>query len=136
MWELTMHEMRNSILAGESPSEKLVSGKESNRRRGSGGSLAAAPIARAERRTTDQRAEDRHWGKVERAFLRFRRKKILVRVVNVSSGGLMVEGEIAPNIGETVGIECPGRAPIEGVVRWIRAGRIGIDIGEGALAID
>lgn len=130
-----MHELRNAILAGKSPSAKSVSTRETNRRQ-RGGSPAAVPIAGAERRTGDQRAEDRHWGKVERAIVVFRHKKILVRVVNVSSHGLTVEAEIAPDLGEAVAIECDGLAPVSGVVRWIRAGRIGIDLGEAALAID
>jgi hypothetical protein len=130
-----MHELRNAILAGESPSAKSVSTRETDRRQ-RGGGPAAVPTEGAERRASDQRSEDRHWGKVERAIVVFRRKKILVRVVNVSSHGLTVEAEIAPDIGEAVGIQCDGLAPLSGVVRWIRAGRIGIDVGEPALAID
>ena len=127
-----MHGVRNAILAGEPASSSLISSKETCRRK-SGGSLTSVEIPRAERRVTNQRREDRHWGLLERAIVVFRRKKLLVRVVNVSSSGLMIEAEIMPRIGETLAIKFEGFDRFDGVVRWIKDGRIGLDIGEGAL---
>ena len=127
-----MHGVRNAILAGEPASSSLISTKEACRRK-SGGSLTSVEIPRAERRVTNQRREDRHWGLLERAIVVFRRKKLLVRVVNVSSSGLMIEAEIMPRIGETLAIKFEGFDRFDGVVRWIKDGRIGLDIGEGAL---
>ena len=131
-----MHGLRSAILAGQGASASLVTTKESCRRRGSGGSLAALHIAREERRATDQRREDRHFGIVERAILVFRRKKMLVRVVNVSPSGIMIEGEVMPRIGERVGIEFDGFERLEATVCWIRQSRIGLDVGEGAIALE
>jgi hypothetical protein len=127
-----MHGLRSAIQAGEPASTSLVSTKESCRRQG-GGSLAALAITRAERRSTDQRREDRHWGVVDRAMLVFRRKKQLVRVVNVSSSGIMIESEIMPRIGEHVGIQFEGFERLQGIVRWVKQGRIGLDLGEGSI---
>ena len=127
-----MHGLRSAILSGESASATLVSTKERCRRK-SGGSLASLEIAREERRATDQRREDRHWGVVDRAILVFRRKKLLVRVVNVSSSGIMIEADIMPRIGEEMTVEFEGFERLQGIVRWIRAGRIGLDLGEGSI---
>ena len=127
-----MHGLRNAILSGEAPSASLISTKEACRRQG-GGSLTELKIARVERRVTDQRREDRHWGVVDRAILVFRRKKMLVRVVNVSSSGIMIEADLMPHIGETVSIEFEGFDRLQGVVRWVKQGRIGLDLGEGSI---
>jgi hypothetical protein len=127
-----MHGLRSAINSGAPASASLVSTKEGCRRTG-GGSLMALQIAREERRATDQRSEDRHWGVVDRAILLFRRKKLLVRVVNVSSGGIMIEADIMPRIGEAVAVEFEGFDRLGAVVRWIKAGRIGLDLGDGSI---
>ena len=131
-----MHGLRNAIMAGESPSSLLVSTKEKCRRADGKRSLTDLQIAREERRVTNQRAEDRHWGVVDRAVILFRRKKQLVRVVNISSSGMMIESEILPHIGENVGVQFEGFERLQGVVRWVKKGRIGIDLGEGSIALD
>ena len=117
-------------------SKTLVSTEEPCRRQLSGeSSLAALRIARSERRTTNQRREDRHWGVVDRAMIVFRRKKSLVRVVNISTGGVMIESDIMPRIGEAIAIEFEGFSRLDGTVRWVRQGRIGLDVGEDAIAL-
>lgn len=128
-----MHELRNAILAGEAATAKPQSAKEANRRRRQG--LSDVAVERDERRTAEQRGEDRFRGRIERAILVFRGKKILVRVMNLSASGLMIEAEIGPEIGETVGLEIDGFERMRAVVRWIRAGRIGLDVGEGTFAL-
>lgn len=133
-----MHGLRNAILSGEGVSHTLVTTKEHCRRRNgeAEASLTRLPIPRTERRTTNQRREDRHWGVVDRAMIVFRRKKSLVRVVNISTGGVMIESEILPRIGEAITIEFEGFSRLNGVVRWVRQGRIGLDVGEDAIALD
>jgi hypothetical protein len=130
-----MHGLRSAIQSGESASATLLSNKERCRRQAqeAGGSLTALRIPREERRVTNQRREDRHWGVVDRAILLCRRKKLLVRVINVSSSGIMIEADIMPCIGEKVAVEFEGFDRIEGVVRWIKQGRIGLDLGDGSI---
>ena len=102
------------------------------------GSRRASPsilIPRVERRTTNQRREDRYRGIVDRATMVFRRKKLLVKVINVSESGLMVEASIEPRIGENVRIEFEGFEPLAGVICWVREGRIGLDVGAGAISL-
>lgn len=128
-----MHGLRSAILSGEAGSSSLISTKERCRREASGGSLADLRIPREERRVTNQRREERHWGVVDRAMIVFRRKKLLVRVINVSSSGIMIEAEIMPRIGEKVSVDFEGFDRLQGVVRWIKGGRIGLDLGDGSI---
>ena len=72
-------------------------------------------------------------GAVERATIIFRRKKSLVPVVNISGSGVMIESGIMPRIGEKIGLEFEGFDRLEAVVRWVRKGRIGLDVGEGTI---
>jgi hypothetical protein len=130
-----MHGLRSAILAGEPASGTLITSKEKCRRRDGEASLTGLRIAREERRATNQRREDRHFGVIDRALIVFRRKKLLVRVVNVSSSGLMIEGEIAPWIGEQVGVEIEASGRLSGTVRWVKHGRIGIEVPEGSIAL-
>ncbi|MGQ0559488.1 MAG: PilZ domain-containing protein [Sphingosinicella sp.] len=131
-----MHEFRTALRNGEVPvSAGPVASKE-RCRRASEATLCNIAIPREERRRTNQRREDRFAGLIDRATITFRRKKSLVPVVNVSSGGLMIESALMPWIGERVGVEIEGHDRIEAVVRWVRGGRIGLDVGEGAIGLD
>lgn len=129
-----MHELRSAIAAGQRPEASPVVRKEGCRRK-SDSSLMGLHIPREEKRTTNQRREDRFRGVVERATLIFRRKKVLVKVVNVSPSGIMVEAGILPRIGETIPVEFEGFGRLEAVVRWVNQGRIGLDVGEGSIKI-
>lgn len=129
-----MHEFRSAIISGDVKSALDPTARKERCRRSSGGlSLIDIAIPREERRTTDQRREDRFNGVIDRATITFRRKKSLVKVVNVSASGVMIESAIMPRIGEEIAVELDGLGRIEGVVRWIRQGRVGLDAGEGAI---
>ena len=93
--------------------------------RGLGGAL----IARTEPRRVDDRCEPRLGGVVESALLSFRGDDYLARVVNLSSRGTMLEIGIVPRIGERVLIQFPECSRMEGFVRWVRGGRIGVNFG-------
>ncbi len=122
-----MHELRGAILSGGAkPVDKAASAREACRRR------EAAASAPDERRSKRQRQEDRFRGVEERATILFRRKQSLVRVVNVSGNGVMIETRIQPRIGEKVVLQLGTSARREAVVRWVKPGRIGLDVGEGA----
>ena len=121
--------VRSDVTSGPSP----VARKEKCRGQTDEQSLVDIAIPRTERRTTNHRAEDRFPGVVDRATLVFRGKKLPVRVVNVSGSGVMIESNIMPRIGEAVGLEFEGFDRLDAVVRWIRRGRIGLDVGEGAI---
>lgn len=132
-----MHGLRSALLAtktGEAPAP--ASTEEDCRRKGARDpSRPAADRVRDERRVAAQRRSPRHREIVERATIVYGRKRSLVRVVNVSASGLTIESAIAPAIGDTLTVELAGTDPVVGVVRWIRRGRIGLDLGEGGIAI-
>ncbi|HZG45504.1 MAG TPA: PilZ domain-containing protein [Allosphingosinicella sp.] len=131
-----MNEFRAAVHKGEvAQLMSPVADKEKCRRDKMETSLSAILIPRVERRTTNQRREDRYRGIVDRATLVFRRKKVLVKVVNISESGMMVEASIMPRIGEQMSVEFEGFEPLRAVVRWIREGRIGLDVGEGAISL-
>jgi hypothetical protein len=91
------------------------------------GSLTRLAIPRSQRRTADQRAEERREDLREHAEIDFRGRRIQVRILNVSNHGTMIEAEIAPHIGERVRIGFEGCNPIDCDVRWVRGQRIGLE---------
>lgn len=132
-----MNEFRSALRKGEvNQVVRPAAKKENCRRRLEDISLTSILIPRGERRTTNQRREDRFRGVVERATVTFRRKKVLAKVVNLSGSGLMLEAPIEPRIGEKLRVEFEGFESLYGQVCWVRDGRCGIDLGDGAIQLD
>ena len=123
-----MHELRSTILSGDAKAESPVARKAKTRSEAAAaGGLARIPIKREAARVTDQRLEDRHFGVVERSTIVFRRRRLEVDVVNVSSRGAMIVAAIEPRIGEKIDIQFADSNRTRCVVRWIRDGRIGLE---------
>lgn len=139
-----MHQLRSTLQEGEGRATYSPLTTKERCRRGKADRRAAEPselslariaIARQERRTTNQRSGDRHRDVVDRTTIVFRGKKSLVRVVNISEGGVMIESPVMPRIGETIQIHFEGFERLHGVVRWVKQGRIGLDVGDGNIEI-
>jgi hypothetical protein len=129
-----MHESRPSIRKADVTSaQPSAAGAEPCVRQAPERSLVAISIPREARRRTNQRREDRFPEVVDRATIIFRRRKLLVRVVNVSGSGVMIESQIMPRIGEVLGLEFENFDRLTAVVRWVKRGRIGLDVGEGSI---
>jgi hypothetical protein len=122
-----MHEIRSSILSGEVKSDPVARKGGKSRDGGGLGGLARIPIKRQEARVTNQRTEDRHRNIVEETTIVFRRRKHQARVVNVSSRGAMIEGDVEPRIGEALDIMFSDDNRTRCAVRWVRAPRIGLE---------
>ncbi|HEY1604548.1 MAG TPA: PilZ domain-containing protein [Allosphingosinicella sp.] len=118
-----MHSLRSALRAREEGAPARPLSLEERRREAPAADPAALP--EGERRGSDRRAE-RHRGLVERAVIRYRRKRSLVAVTNVSKGGATIETRLTLEVGETLLLELPGKAPAEARVRWIRGGRVGL----------
>jgi hypothetical protein len=133
----SMNEFRAAIRKGEVAKQTVspIVAKEQCRRDKVEATLAKVLIPRVERRTTNQRREDRYRGIVDRASVVFRRKRVLVKVVNMSESGMMIEAPIEPRIGEQLRVEFEGFEPLSGVVCWARDGRLGLDLGDGAISL-
>jgi len=119
-----MHEIRSAIL-GDAKAN-LVARKAKKGEAATAG-LTRIAIKRQETRITNQRIEDRHRNVVEQATIVFRRKRLAVGVVNVSSRGAMLATDIEPRIGEKVDILFTPDNKTKSAVRWVREGRIGIE---------
>jgi hypothetical protein len=122
-----MHDLRSSILSGAADRPATpVAPKKSKEVAGPGG-LTAIAVKRQEARMTNQRCEDRLRDIVEDTTMVFRRKKMPVRVVNVSSRGAMVESDVEARIGEKIDLLFTEGNKTKCVVRWMREGRIGVE---------
>ena len=123
-----VHRLRSSISAGQGASG-YHPGVDAEPCRRAAPAAGEAP-AQGERRSGAERRAARERGRVERAALVFRGKTSLVPVANSSKGGVTIETALQPEIGELLQIAIPGHAPAEAVVRWVRRGRVGLDLGE------
>jgi len=128
-----MHEVRTSVAAG-AKSSPLVVPKHAKKREGEA-SLAAIPVKRVESRSCNQRSEERRRDLVDSTTLYFRRQKLEVAVVNVSSQGVMVEAAIEPRIGESLDIQFADCNRTRAEVRWVREGRIGLEFVEETIIL-
>jgi hypothetical protein len=113
------HRLRNLLLSGEGASAQPPAPSREDRRQ-----REAAPAA--ERRKAAQRGAERHRGLAEHAAIVVRGKRALVRVVNLSPGGVTIESGLTPAVGETVSILLPNADLASATVRWVRGGRIGL----------
>ena len=118
------HRLRSAVRAAEAGETLAPLSLEPCRRDPHAGS---APEGADTRRQPRRRAE-RHRGTVETAAILYRGKPALVRVANVSAGGVTLETSLAPDVGEVLTVAMEGRAPRAGTVRWLRGGRIGIGL--------
>lgn len=130
-----MNEFRSALKSGDLGKAMSPIATDKDRRRKVEKGLAGILIPRAERRSTNQRREERFRGIVDRASLKYRGKTLLAKVVNISESGLMLETMIVPRIGEELAVEFEGFEPLSGIVRWVRDGRLGLDLGEGAISL-
>jgi hypothetical protein len=129
-----MHDIRSSILSGQTRSGPA--GRKRARAGAARPALDRLAIRREEARTTDHRAEDRHRDLVEESVIYFRRRKRIVRVINVSSRGAMIESDVAPRIGEEIDILFTRNVRTRCAVRWVRGGRIGLEFTEETIFWD
>lgn len=121
-----MHELRSTILSGEPKQASLVA-RKAKAEGASPAGLTKIAIKRQEARVTDQRLEDRLRGIVESTTIIFRRRRQDVAVVNVSSRGAMIRGELDPRIGEKIDLLFDSKNRTRCVVRWVREGRVGLE---------
>ena len=77
----------------------------------------------------EQRAEPRYEDVVERAVITFRGRDYAVAVLNISSRGTMIESDLTPRLGESLVIRFENCSRMNGFVRWMRGGQLGIRFG-------
>jgi len=82
-------------------------------------------IPRSVKRMFDERREPREAAGAS-ALIEWRGTTLAVGMVNISPSGAMVICSEIPHIGEAISLQLADRAPLPGVVSWVRDGRIGI----------
>lgn len=89
-------------------------------------SLNGDMIPRTVKRMFDQRSEQRRQPGTHGGVLSLRGRNHLIQLVNLSSSGAMVRFTGEAYIGETVSLQLLDRERIDGQVRWLRDGRMGV----------
>lgn len=93
-----------------------------------GFNLTGSMIPRNVRRWFEQRSEPRVEPAIDRALLCWRGRTIPARIGNVSSAGVMLWLDEVPHIGERVAVQLLDQEPMLGQVRWVRDGKVGINL--------
>ena len=89
-------------------------------------SLDGSMIPRSEKRAIDERDEARYPAASSTAVLQFRGRKHVVRLINVSNSGAMVNFPYVPHIGEKLRLQLLERGRVSTQVRWVKDGRVGL----------
>ena len=106
---------------------EVIIKKKSRKQDPKASGLGAVAIPRNGPRAVHQRNEDRHVlrGKTARADIGGNIHE--VSLLNLSSNGVMIESDLAVDIGQEIFLSIEDCAPITTAVRWLRAGRIGLE---------
>jgi len=129
-----MHELRKLLDNGGERDDivvKKATHQDGHKARG----LTAIAIPRQEARRTNQRRDGRHSNLINEAVITFRRKRITVPVVNVSSHGVMIRSDIEPRVGERLDIQFDGCNRTICYVVWLKGGQIGIEFASETILI-
>lgn len=88
--------------------------------------LHGAMIPRTVRRMFEERGEERIEIASQTCALTLRGKTHVVQMINLSRSGAMVRFAGDARIGESISLQLLDRGTIDGQVRWLRDGRMGI----------
>ena len=88
--------------------------------------LRGSMIPRTVKRVFDERSEERLEAESNTAVLSLRGRNHVVTLVNLSRSGAMLRFGGDAHIGESVSLQLLDRGTIDGQVRWLRDGRMGV----------
>ncbi|HXG80846.1 MAG TPA: PilZ domain-containing protein [Sphingomicrobium sp.] len=88
--------------------------------------LDGSMIPRTVKRMFDERSEERIETESQTAILSLRGRNHIVGLVNLSRSGAMLRFTGDAHIGESVSLQLLDRGTIDGQVRWLRDGRMGV----------
>jgi len=94
----------------------------------SGFFLDGGMIPRAQRRSVDERLEERFPAESGTAVMDFRGRNHVVRLLNLSDSGAMVIFPHVPHIGEKLRLQMLDRGQVTAQVMWVKDGRIGLSL--------
>jgi hypothetical protein len=123
--EATRNSFRAAILNGEKP--VLVVSDKNPQHGGAGDTLDGVRVPRSESRRGNHRGGDRHRLNGETATAVHDGQAFDVEVVNLSSGGAMIRCGFAPRLWDMVELRLGDGLGLEGAVRWIKDGSVGLE---------
>jgi hypothetical protein len=128
---MPMKRIRSILSGGEHPPASPIARKQKLGAPADPGSLAGIAVKREQSRQVDQRREERRSKLAERATLIVGSGEVDVSVINVSTGGIMVECDpLDLQIGETIAIRFADCDASKCDVRWMRGNRMGLEFRE------
>ena len=89
--------------------------------------LNSIAVPRESRHRSNSRGEDRHRLMEEQARVTHSGREYDVELINLSGGGAMIAGELAPMLWDRVNLHLGNHGDIECAVRWVREDRIGLE---------
>lgn len=122
-----MHELR-ARLQGRGP--KLIVDKPASRQSAEK-TLGVEMIRRLESRLSDNRSEGRQRLEAEEVLLESDGRSIPLKLINLSQGGAMLEGELQLTLFSDVVLLLPGDHRLKCVVRWLKQERAGVEFESG-----
>jgi hypothetical protein len=123
--EATRNSFRAAVLRGER--KPLVVTDKNPRFEGEDDALDGVRVPRAEVRRGDHRGGDRHRLEGETATAIYEGKSHDVEIVNLSRGGAMIRCHFKPHLWDMVELRFGEGPGLEGAVRWIKGGSIGLE---------
>ncbi|MCA1653263.1 MAG: PilZ domain-containing protein [Sphingomicrobium sp.] len=123
-----MNIFRSSVLSGQISSKPTASLLGKKKPKGAAtDSLDSVPVSRDAARSADHRSDDRHRLTNERAWVHFCGETLSVELINLSGGGAMIAGNLAPRLWDRIDLVLGDHGTVECAVRWIRGDRIGLE---------
>lgn len=123
-----MHELR-ARLQGRGP--KLIVDKPANRVAGADSAFGVDLIRRSESRLNDNRSEGRQRLEEEEILVESEGRSVPLKLINLSEGGAMLEGEFQLTLFSHVFLLLPGNQRVACVVRWLKDNRAGVEFEAG-----
>lgn len=125
------HPAQNQFRTGEpvapaAPTGSPLASKSRGKKREAEASLCAIRVSRSSARTVDQRGDSRR-DSGEPVAMGFRGEESGAALINISAKGAKIRADIEPTIGEPLELTFPGGERIDGVVRWVREGCVGVE---------
>ena len=122
-----MNSFRSAILSGKGLHSGDPIVRQKKKRGTAEDDLSTVAVPRSEKRTRNQRDNDRHRLEEEHASARFDGEVHEIDVINLSGGGAMIRCDFTPRLWERVDLIFAEGAEIECAVRWIRDDRVGLE---------
>lgn len=119
--------IRSKIFGGGNAAEEPVVVKAKKPKGAKADTLKSIPVVREENRRGNTREADRHRLPDQEVRITHNGGSLTVRLINLSGGGAMVEGDFEPLLWDRVDLHLGENGTTECAVRWLKGGRVGLE---------